>query len=240
MRDRDGGSERTRGDASAGRSRAQANLPALAVALLVVTTGAVLAFTLADGAFAGAERDAAERRSAVALAERLVAPGSPLTDRANVINRTAARGFDAAALAALSGVDDHAVRVRLADRTLAARGTPVGGVTVRRVVLVGNRTAVSYRPRLRDDRIALPRRTSRVRLRLDPPPSTRIRIVRANGRIVLHDPSGLDGRFGVRVSRFETTTLRFEATGPLPAGSVTVTYYPARTTKALLEVTVGD
>jgi hypothetical protein len=220
--------------------RAQANLPALAVALLVVTTGAGLAFGLADGAFASAERDAAERRTAVALAERLVAPGSPLTDRANVVNRTAARRFDGADLAALSGVGDHAVRVRLADRTLAARGTPTGGVTVRRVVLVANRTSVTYRPRLRDDRITLPRRTPRVRLRLDPPPATRLRTVRANGRVVLRDPAGLRGRFTVRVSRFETTRLAFDATGPLPPGSVVVTYAPARTTKAVLEVTVGD
>lgn len=239
MRGHDGGCGGTSASGPA-PDRGQATLPALAVALLVVTTGAVLAFTLADGAFAGAERDAAERRAAVALAERLVAPGSPLTDRANAVNRTAARAFDSADLAGLSGVGDHAVRVRLADRTLVTRGTPAGGVSVRRIVLVENRTAASYRPRLRDDRITLPRRTPRVRLRLDPPPSTSIRTVRANGRVVLHDPAGLDGRFAVRVSRFETTTLRFEATGPLPTGSVTVTYYPARTTKALLEVTVSD
>jgi hypothetical protein len=206
----------------------------------VVTAGAVLAFTLADGAFASAERDAAERRAAVALAERLVAPGSPLTDRANVVNETEARAFDDDALGALSGAGDHAVRVRLGDRTIAARNAPVEGVTVRRVVLVENRTAVSYRPRLRDDRTTLPRRKPRVRLRLDPPPATRIRTVRANDRVVLHNASGLRGRFTLRVSRFETTTLGFETTGPLPAGSVAVTYYPARTTKAVLGVTVGD
>lgn len=227
-------------DRRPGRSRGQANLPALAVALLVVTAGAVLAFTLADGAFASAERDAAERRAAVALAERLVAPGSPLTDRANVVNETDARAFDADDLGALSGAGDEAVRVRLADRTLAAREAPVEGVTVRRVVLVENRTAVSYQPRLRDNRSTLPRRTPRVRLRLEPPPGTRIRTVRANDRVVLHNASGLRGRFTIRVSRFETTTLGFAATRPLPPGSVTVTYFPARTTKATLEVTVGD
>ena len=39
------------------------------------------------------------------------------------------------------------------------------------------------------------------------------------------------------LSRYETTTLRFE--GEADEGEVTVTYYPRRTTKARLEVTAG-
>ena len=64
--------------------------------------------------------------------------------------------------------------------------------------------------------------------------------VRANGRVVLLNPSGLDGTFTVDVSRFETTRLTFDATGPLRGRAVEVTYYPAKTTKAVLEVTVAE
>lgn len=220
-------------------TRAQANLPALAVALLVVTTTAGLALTVADGAFAGARRDASERRAAVALAERLVAPGSPLADRANVVNRTAAERFDRDDLAALAP-DARAVRIRLDGETLAVRGDPAGGPTSRRIVLVQRRTSRTVTPPLRANRTTLPRRTPRVRLDLAPPPGRTVRTVRANGRVVLYNASGLRGTFAVRVSRFETTTLAFGVDGPLPRGSVRVTYFPARTTKATLEVTVDD
>jgi hypothetical protein len=55
---------------------------------------------------------------------------------------------------------------------------------------------------------------------------------------VLHNASGLRGTFDVRLSRYETTRLAFDREGPLPSAGVEVTYYPARTTKAELAVTV--
>jgi len=61
--------------------------------------------------------------------------------------------------------------------------------------------------------------------------------VRANGRVVLHNESGLVGRFTVALSRYETTTLRFVG-APSPA-TANLTYYPAVTRKAELVVTVG-
>lgn len=217
--------------------RAQANLPALAVALLVVTTTTGLAVTVADGAFAGSSRDASERRTAVALAARLVSPGSPLTDRANVVNRSAAATFDRDDLDALAP-GRQAVEIALSGATLAIRGAPTGGTTFRRVVLVERRAARTVEPMIHENRTTLPRRTPRIRLVLQPPPGTTVGTVRANERVILHNTTGLHGTFSVRVSRFETTTLSFNASGPLPRGSVRLTYYPARTTKATLEVTV--
>lgn len=222
--------------------RAQSNLVAVAMALVTVTAAASLGLALADAAFAGADRPVEQRRVAVALSERLVAPDSPLTARANVVDAAAAASFDAARLrAAFPVVGDRPVRVRLDGRTLAERGDPTGGHTVRRIVLVEGRSPVTHRPALGGDEqaLTLPRRTSRVRLRVDPPEGTTVRTVRADGRVVLHDPAGLDGTFAVRVSRFETVRLRFDADGPLPAGSVEITYVPSRATKAILEVTVG-
>lgn len=63
-------------------------------------------------------------------------------------------------------------------------------------------------------------------------------VVRANDRVVLRNTSGLSGTFEVELSRFETTTLTVEADGPLPTGSLEVTYFPAQTAKKMLAVTV--
>lgn len=218
--------------------RAQANLPALAVALLLVTVTAGLGVSLADGAFADARREPAERAAAVGLSERLVSEASPLTTRGNVLNRSELDRLDAERFAALfPASEERAVHVRLDGETLVERGDPTGGTTMRRVVLVERRQSVTI-SRVSGDRIALPRRTSRATLSLSPPPATNLTTVRANGRVVLHAPSGLRGTFEVTLSRYETTHLAFEHTGPLPPNSVELTYYPGRTTKAELAVTV--
>lgn len=218
--------------------RAQVNLPVLAVALLVVTTTAGLAFALADDAFASATRDT-DAVDATMLSEQLVSERSPFTSRANVLNRSALASLDAGSLTRSFRVStDAAVQVRLDDRTIAARGDPRGGATVERVVLVERRDRVTLEPTLATNQVTLPRRTTTATLRLDPPDGTTVSTVRANDRIVLYDPGGLDGSYDVRLSRYATVTLSFAADGPLREGSATVSYRTSETTKALLEVTV--
>jgi hypothetical protein len=209
--------------------RGQANLPALAVALLVITTVTALSVTVADGAFTAAERDAAERATADALADRLVAADSTLTDRRNVLN---ASRLDAASVAELApdGVD---LRVAVDGETVYERGDPTGP-TARRIALVAERQTATVEPPLAYGETTLPRRSPRATIDVDA--SAGVETVRANDRVVLHDPDGLGGSYDVSLSRYETTTLRFD--GDPQRGDVTVTYYPRRTTKALLEVTV--
>lgn len=222
-------------------TRAQMNLPALAVALLVVTTVTAVSVGMADRAFVSADRDADQRRTAVALSERLVGPASTLTARANVLDADAVAALDAARLEAqFPVIADADVAVRLGDRTLASTGDPTGGTTVRRIVLIERRTAVTLTPPVSsvDPTVTLPRRSPRVEIRLDPPDGTTVTAVRADSRVVLLNESGLSGAFSVRLSRFETTTLTVAADGPLPTGSVEVTYFPAETRKAVLAVTV--
>lgn len=224
-------------------ARGQANLLALAAALVVVTAVTGVAVGVADDAFGDAQREVDDRRVAGAVADRLVSGDGPLAVRENVLNGSAVDRVDAARLREqVPALADRDLRVRLDDRTLARAGDPSGGATVRRIVLVQRRSAQTVSPPLRnvtDPTVALPRRTPRVDLAIDSPSGTTVRTVRANGRVVLHDPGGLDGEYTVRVSRYETTRLTVEATDPLPDGTLAVTYYPARTSKALLEVTVG-
>ena len=225
----------------AGTPRAQMNLPALAVALLVVTSVTVVSLGLADRAYLSADRDADQRRVAVALSERLVAAESPVTARANVLEDDAIGGLNASRLQTLFPVTDgYDVTVRLDDRDLASAGDPTGGTTIRRIVLVERRTAATLTPDLsaNDPAVTVPRRSSRVDIDLAPPAESKVELVKANENVVLRNESGLRGQFEVALSRFETTTLTFETDGPLPTGSLELTYYPAETSKAVLAVTV--
>lgn len=223
-------------------TRAQANLPAVAVALLVLTATLGLVLAAADGSVGGARREPVERHAAAALSERLVSPDGPVAARPNVLDADAVATLTPAALRrAVPVARGRAVRLALDDRVVLDAGDTAGGTTVRRLVLVERRAATQLTPVLRPRsgrRVALPRRTPRVRLHIDPPDGTVVRAVRADGRVVLLNGSGLSGTFVVDVSRFETVDLRFDAAGPLPRGSVTVTYFPATTTKAVLAVTV--
>lgn len=209
--------------------KAQANLPALAVALIVVTTVAGLSVALADSAFDSAERDAVDRATADALADRLVASDSPVSERRNVLNasRLDAEGIEPVA------PSDGSVRVTVDEEPVYERGDPTGP-TVRRLVLIAERQNVTITPPLEFGTVTLPRRSPRATITTSD--EADIETVRANDRVVLHSTDGINGSREVRLSRYETTTLRFDGTPE--EGDVTVTYYPRRTTKALLEVTV--
>lgn len=223
--------------------RGQANLLSLGVALLLVSGAVGFGLGVADDALVDADRDARERHAAVALSDRLVAGDGPLSldGRPNVLARAALLGLDGDALRDRFRVAAaHDVTVRLDGDVVAQTGDIVGGTSIRRVVLVATEQRRVLEPVLASTprSVTLPRRTSRIVLELSPPPATTLRTVYANGRVVLHDRSGIVGRYDVRVSRFDSTTLRFVADGPLPRGSVRIVSFPARATKGELVVTV--
>lgn len=220
--------------------RAQASLPPLVVALLALTGGTLVGLTLASGALAAAERPAEQRATAVALADRLVAPDSPLTDRQNVINRTALERLDGAALETAfpvaAAVD---VRVTVDDEVRLQTGGTSGGTTIERLVLIGEQVERSTTPAMGPaGGVTLPRRVEEVELTLSPPNGTRIETVRANDRVALHDPDGLAGSFEVALTRRESTRLTVEANGSLRDGDVEIAFAAERTRKVTLGVTV--
>ncbi len=219
------------------------NLPALAVALLILTMVTGLSIGIADRAFLGADRNPTKRRIAVAASERLVSVNSPLTVRADVLDGATVPSLNASRLETLfPSLGNHDVRIRLGDTVLAERGSLSDGTTIRRIVLVENRSETTRTPPLSagNPQFTLPRRTPNVTLVVRPPDGTTVSTVRANGRVVLRNESGLDGTFHVSLSRFETTRFTFETSGTLPTGGVRVTYYPAETEKSILTVTVDE
>lgn len=218
--------------------RGQANLAALAVALVAVTSATALGVVVADDALGGATRTPRQRRAAVAAADRLVAGDAPTTRRPNVLDGPTVANLSLPDLDALAPpVRGRSIRVRLGDRTLVSRGDPVGGVTVRRVVLVADAGTRTRTHALADGRrLTLPRRTRTVRI--DFGNATGVETVRANGRVALHDPNGLSGVATVRLSRYETTRLAFA--GADLVGTVSLTTHPVETEKAVLAVTVDE
>lgn len=219
--------------------RAQTGLPALAVALLVVTMVTGIGLAMGDSAIRSADREPGERRIAVSIAEGLVASDSPIAERANVLNGSRLSAFDDTALrTGFPVADETPVRVELDGEPLATTNSAGQGTTIRRLVVVEKRTTETIEPALGwQRRVTLPRRGYRVTLSLSPPPGTNVTTVRANDRVVLHDEGGLNGSYEITLSRFETTTLRFSASGALTPGSVHIEYDAIRTRKATLAVT---
>jgi hypothetical protein len=219
--------------------RAQANLLALVAALVALTTVSTVAVVVANGALEDATREPVERQGATALADRIVAADGPLAARENVLNGTRVENLDAAGLRALDAVPPDAdVRVRVDGETVVETGDVTGGTTVRRVALVVDREPRTVTPGLDGrDRVTLPRRTPWVVVSLAPSAGD-VATVRANGRVVLHDPDGLAaGRYRVNVSRRTTPALSF-AGDDLATGAVSLAYAPADSRKVVVEVTV--
>lgn len=220
-------------------TRGQASLPPLAVALLVLTGATLLGLTLASGALASADRAPEERRVAVGLTERLVAADSPVTDRENVLNRTQLDNFDADALGnALPVSENVAVEVAIDDTAIAGTEEDIRGTTIRRLVLVSERSERTIEPALgTTDTVSLPRRLESLEVTLDPPDTTSVKTVRANDRVVLHDPDGLSGTHEISLSPRESTTLAIDANRSLASGAVEMTFTTEETSKATLAVT---
>lgn len=220
--------------------RAQTDLPALGVALLLLTVTLVIAVTTATSALGGAERSPVERSAAVGVSDRLVSADAPLTARRNVLERRAIKRLDGDALVDQYGLPPDAdARVRIDGEVVASRGTVDGGTTIERIVLVERREVETIEPSFeRTYTVTLPRRTDTATLRLTPPPDTTVRSVWADNVTLLANDGGLRGKFDLSLSPLETTQLRFEVLGPLAEGDVEITYYPPQTRKAILEVTV--
>lgn len=229
-----------RPDRDAGDRRAQASLPALALALLILTSVTVLSLAVADGVLASADREPRDRHVASSLADRLVAADGPVAARTNVLREAELAALNASSLPRLFPVTDGAaVSVTVGDRRIVEDSDARDGTTVRRIVTVRRTDRRSITPPFGGPKaVTLPRRTGTATIALDPPANTTIRSVRANARVLLEDPSGLDGQYDVELSRFETARLHFAGPGPLYRGNVTVAYPVERTNREVLQVTV--
>jgi hypothetical protein len=211
-------------------------LLALVAALTLLTAATAGSVVVADRALSDVDGQPARAHAAAAVADRLVAADSPLTQRDRVVTTVGAGNLTPAAVDRLApAAQGRPVRVRLGNRTLVDRGT-ARGPTVRRVVRVVDGTVVRRVP-LAGNRTVTVGPTPRVELTVQTRRATVVTTVRADGRVVLHAPGGLSGTATVRTSPAAETTLRVAASGT--NGSVVVrSTPPVRTTT--LRVTVGS
>lgn len=220
--------------------RGQTELPALAIAFVLLTSTVVVGVVLANSALSSAERPALEQQTAMSLSDQLVDEEAIHTTRENVLAKELVETLDEAAVRALYTVPDDAdVAIRLDGETVVETGAVDDGTTVERIVLLERRTHETIHPEFNRTRsVTLPRRTSDATITLDPPQGATIERVYANDRVVLSNESGLTGTFDVELSPFATTTLYFEAVGVLDNETARIEYEPPETNKALLQVTV--
>lgn len=220
--------------------RGQANLFAVAVALLLVVASATVAVGVLDGALATATRDPGERRAAAATAARLVAPDGPLAAHPNVVTRQSLAALDAAALR--RAFPDRDVRIRVDGETIARTGTPSGGRTVRRLVLLVDREPEVRRPVVGGDRprsIVMSADAGSAVVELSPAENSTVTALRVGGRTAWRNPGGLTGEFAVSLPD-ERTRLAFvgDGNGSLGRRTVVLTQYRRETREATLAVTV--
>jgi hypothetical protein len=223
-----------------GRPRAQTELPALGIALLLLTVVLVLGIGAANSALTSADRSPLERGTAAGVSDRLVSVDAPVTVRENVFDADAAGQLNGSSLYDRYGLpQDSDARVTLDGDVVASTGPVRSGSRIHRIVLVERLEQRTIRPGLNGSRtVTLPRRSANATLALSPPANTTVRRVWANGHILLANDTGLSGTFEVSLSRLETTQFRFEAIGPLSGSHVRIDYYPPETRKAALAVTV--
>jgi hypothetical protein len=233
--------------------RAQANLIGFAVAVIVVTTVAVVGVALANDAVADADRRPLATHAAERLADHLVAADAAHTRGPNVLRSRATANLTPAALdAAVPPLRNRSFRVSLGTETVVVRGHPsaavAGGSADRRGARVTRRVRIeraverSTRIDLADRRaVTLRDHAGPVVVVVDPAPGQSIATLRAGDRIVLHDPDGLAGRYVVSVPQTRPLDLVFVTRGrPVVGGATaTVTWTEPTARTASLVVVVG-
>lgn len=250
----DPGSEPRRLDRA---ERGQANLPVVAVALVILTAVTGMTVAMAEGAHLGAERDVEERAAAVSTADRFVAADVAHTRRANVLDaatlsNVSATGATLSNVSATNATETGAtstnatetdvtpdvptppeadVRIRVDDAVVYERGDPEGGTTIRRLALLA--TDETWKGTVdagSADRLDLPARTVEVDLVAEGD----VESIRVDDRVVAHASSGAVDpvRVGVHPSRDPVVS----ATGD--RGTVHATASIERTERVVVEVTV--
>ena len=224
-------------------ARGQANLLGFAAAIVVVATVTVTGVALASDALADADRQPETTHAAARLATHLIAADADHTRDRNVLRAAPTENLTATGLdAAVPPVRGRPVSVTLGGDTIVERDgddarSADGSVRVERRVRVARAVDRTRRVDLADrGLVTLSDHTGRLTIRID---TTRtVRTVRADGRVVLHDRSGLSGRYVVSVPEVRPLTVGFESEGD-GSGTVRVSWTATNASVEELVVSVG-
>jgi hypothetical protein len=226
-------------------ARGQANLLGFAAAVVVVTTVTVTGVALASDALADADREPGVTHAAERLATHLAAADAAHTRDRNVLRAGPSRNLTAADIdAAVPPVRGRPIWISLGGDTLLERDGDDArrsdrAVRVERRVRVERAVDRTQRVDLAArDAVTLPDHTGRLVLRIDTERTRTVRTVRADGRVVLHDPAGLSGRYVVAVPEPRPLTVEFESDGGGP-GTARVSWTATNASVEELVVRVG-
>lgn len=222
--------------------RGQANLLALAAALVVLTAAVGVALLVTGGTLATATGEPTERALATGLADRLVAADGPLADRQGRLDAAALASLNATTLRAMlpTGTDtEGSVRVQVRVRggggtATTLGGDPAGGTTVTRLVRVVTHEPVSRAVTVDGTETVTVPAAPWVQVR--PRGNDTVRTVAVADRRVVRAPDGLEGRVRVALPDAGATTVRLETDTPGATIRVTVPETTVRVVR--LEVTV--
>lgn len=224
-------------------ARGQANLLGFAAALVVVATATVTGVALAGDALADADRQPEATRAAERLAEHLVGADATHTRERNVLRGERTANLTAADIdAAVPPVRGRSLSVTLGGDPVVERGDADGAggavrierrVRVERAVDRTERVDLTAR-----DTVTLPDHTGRIVVRVDTARTRTVRTVRADGRVVLSDPSGLSGRYVVVVPDVRPLDIGVGSSG-YRSGTVQVSWTATNASVERLVVSVG-
>lgn len=196
--------------------RGQANLLALAAALVVVTAATSTALLIAGGATDARTGDPEEAALASGITDRLLAADGPLARSDGTLNATLVEQFDGNDLQGLLPAgSDAAIRIRLGDRVIASTGDVTSGTQVTSLVRVVEYRTVTRFPDLvandsQDSRYVL-RAAAWIDVSINESAGT-VHTVWVNDRMVLHDLEGINGTHRISIARSGEYEFRFGAT----------------------------
>jgi hypothetical protein len=226
-------------------ARGQANLLGFAVAVVVVAAVAVTGVAIASDALADADRQPGATHAAERLTTHFVAADAAHTRGRNVLRAAPVANLTAADLdAAVPPVRGRPIAVALGGDTLverdgaAARRTDSAVRVERRVRVERSVTRTQRADLTARGAVTLPDHAGPVVIRIDTERTRTVRTVRADGRVVLHDPSGLSGRYAVTVPDTRPLTLDVGSDGDGP-GTVQVSWTATNASVEELVVRVG-
>lgn len=233
-------------------ARAQANLLGFAAAVVVVVTVTVAGVALAGDALADTDRQPVATHAAERLSAHLVAADADHTRGANVLRADLTANLTLADLdREVPPVRGRPVSVTLGGESIVERGavdTGTVGVDASRStdsIRIERRVRVE-RDTQHTDRIdlteragrTLPGHTGRVVVRIDTHRTRTVHTVRADGRVVLYDATGLSGRYVVAVPDVRPLVVDIGSDGDGP-GTVTLSWTATNGSVERLVVSVG-
>jgi hypothetical protein len=224
-------------------ARGQANLISFAAAVVLISAVTVSGVIVAEEALSDVVDQSQEERVASLIAAHLVADAASHTRRHGVLQASASKSLTAADLTtAVPSFAGRSARVVVHDTRLLIAGRRQ--VTRSSRVLIESYTHVlgvytCHVPQSQSSNISLAGHAGNVTVSILPTTNRTVHTIRADGRVLRHNPGGLSTRQHHLSLPRRPVNLSIVSTGN-NSGQLMITWQTANTTLAWVEVHVGE